>query len=82
MSKIVSTLVMKVFRSKRMDPLILNLGTRCRLVLSFTSRPLYPPEYGMNGRLGGSRADLDVWTGDDDDDDGERGLEFGGGLDG
>ena len=43
-----------------------------------------PPQYRMNGRLGGSRADMDVWTGEDDDDDDWRGGGGwrGGGLDG
>jgi hypothetical protein len=40
-------------------PRILNLGTRWRYVVSFTSRPLYPrgksPKYPQVRRLGGTR---------------------------
>jgi hypothetical protein len=40
-----------------------------------------PPGYGLNGRLGSPRADLDVWTGENDDDDDAEGREGAGRLD-
>ena len=33
----------------------------------FNAPAALPPEYELIGRLGGSTADLDVWTGEDDD---------------
>jgi hypothetical protein len=45
------------FESGSIAPRILDLGTRWELVVSFTSRPLYPQEkspwYTLNRRLGG-----------------------------
>jgi hypothetical protein len=47
-----------------MAPLILDLGTRWRWVVSFTPRPLYPqgksPLYPLDRMLGGPRAVLDA----------------------
>ena len=42
--EVVRVHAMKAYRGIRgIDPLILNLGTRWRSVVRFTSRPFYPP---------------------------------------
>jgi hypothetical protein len=52
---------MKAYRgSGGIDPRILDLGTRCRWMVSFTPRPLYPqgriPWYPLDRRLGGTQS--------------------------
>jgi len=42
-----------VLGSVSIAPLFLSLGTSWRWVDSFTPRPLYPPRYPLDRRLGG-----------------------------